>query len=92
MGFGIQTFDENHNLIFNSNKRVAKLQGWKIAKGWGSQFIKLKQGQKPFFFAVPYGDVIANNRLLELKFDVGSSSVLYNSINNNEFILYYGVF
>ncbi len=48
MGFGIQTFDEKGNLLFTSERRVAKLQGWRIIKGWGSQPIKLKQGQLPF--------------------------------------------
>lgn len=86
MGFGIQTFDEKENLLFTSGRRIAKLQGW------GAQSIKLKQGQYPFFIAVPYSKVVASNRMLELKFDHPSSSVYFHSINNNEYILYYGTY
>lgn len=92
MGFGIQTFDEKGNLLFTSERRIAKLQGWRIIKGWGAQSIKLKQGQYPFFIAVPYSKVVASNRMLELKFDHPSSSVYFHSINNNEYILYYGTY
>ena len=77
MGFGIQTFDENGNLLFNSENRILKLQGWRIVKGFGAQEIKLKQGQSPFFMVVPYNVRPASSRIVRLNFHSNTSSVVF---------------
>lgn len=92
MAYGIQTFDENSKLLFDSERRTLKLQGWRIVKGFGAQEIKLKQGQRPFFMVVPYNTQIGQSRMMRLNFHTNTNSVVFSAVDNNEFILYYGVY
>lgn len=90
--YGMQVFGPDGRLIFNSERRVLKLQGVVVVKGTGAQPIIVKQHEIPFFMAVPYNSNIASGRIVELSYDANNSVIRYNSINDKEYLLYYGTY
>lgn len=90
--YAMQVFGPDGRLIFDSERRVLKLQGVAVVRGVGAQPIIVKQHEIPFFMAMPYNSNIASGRMVELSYDANNSVVRYNSISDNEYLLYYGTY
>lgn len=90
--YAMQVFGPDGRLIFDSDRKVLKLQGVVVVKGVGAQPIIVKQHEIPFFMAMPYNSNIASGRMVELSYDANNSVVRYNSISDNEYLLYYGTY
>lgn len=90
--YGMQIFDESGRIMFTSQKRILKLQGYRLISGAGVQRINLKPGQKPFYMALPLNTNIVAGRIVTLSFDYQNSNVVFSSANYQEYILYYGTY
>ena len=90
--YGMQVFAPDGRLIFHSERRVLKLQGVATIRGSGWQPITVKKHEIPFYMAIPYGTSLASGRIVELSYDANNSVIRYDSINDKEYLLYYGTY
>lgn len=88
--YGARIYSETGELIFSSDMSILKLQGIKVIRGAGYQAISLKGSQRPFFMAIPINRNLAAGRVIELSFDRVNNYIRYHSINDQEYLLYYG--
>ena len=90
--YAMQVFAPDGRMIFNSERRVLKLQGVSVIKGVGGQPIVVKNHEIPFFMVIPYDTNILGGRIVDLSYDANNSVIRYNSINDKEYLLYYGTY
>lgn len=90
--YGMQVFSPDWRMIFNSERRVLKLQGVSVIKGVGTQPIIVKQHEIPFFMVVPFSANLASGRMIQVSYDANNGVITYDSVNDKEYLLYYGTY
>lgn len=93
MAQGLQIWDENGNLVFDTNDRITKVLGSIAVQNSGSAPFIILQGNTPFFIFAPTSWDIVNLGVPSIGVQNGQITWTYPSgINPMPGILTYGMF